>query len=242
MGETTAIEWAESTINFFMGCTKVSEGCKNCYMYRDMVRYGKNPFKINRMNFDNIEKKLKSWSPRRIFVNSMSDTFHEGISLELTNMMFDLMQKYPKHTYLILTKRPLKMHEYFYGVTVPSCFWLGVSCENQNYVHRIDRLKQIDCEIRFVSFEPLLSGIDHNLTGISWAIVGGESDYQDPRPLNPHWVDSIKYLCERDKVKFFFKQWGGKSKCSCHGSFGCRLYQGRTWDEMPLVENKGLIF
>jgi len=231
----TSIEWADSTINFFMGCTKVSEGCKNCYMYRLMPRFGKDPFKLNRMNFDNIEKNLTKWSPRTIFVNSMSDTFHEDISINDIWTMFRIMGFHQKHTFIVLTKRITRARLLVWAndISIPDNVWLGTSVESQKYVSRIDELKQIKAKTKFVSFEPLLGKIYYDLTGINWAIVGGESD-PNPRIIQHEWIDSIYHKCKELGIPFFFKQYGGSKKCNCHNAWGCRVYRGQLWDELPI--------
>ena len=219
----TAIEWADNTINFYMGCTKVSEGCKNCYMYRLMPRFGKDPNFLNQMNFDNIMKNLKKWNPSRIFVNSMSDTFHERLSDYAITEMFTVMLMNPKHQYLILTKRIERAVEYLSKQKLPNNFWIGTSIENENHIDRIDHLREIKASVRFVSFEPLLGYVmNFNLTGINWVIVGGESDPK-PRPMKDVWVANIFDECKARDIPFFFKQWGGSTKCKCHNAWGCRL-------------------
>ena len=232
----TAIEWAENTINFYMGCTKVSEGCKNCYMFRDMPRFGKDPNILNHMSFDNIRKNLKKWKPSRIFVNSMSDTFHERLSDYAITEMFTIMLMNPQHQYLILTKRIERAVEFLNNQKLPDNFWIGTSVENERCVDRIEHLKKIKTSIRFVSFEPLLDSVFMSLfNGIQWVIVGGESD-KNPRPMKKEWVDNIFKECQERGIPFFFKQWGGSKKCKCHNAWGCRIYQDRTWDELPVCE------
>src|SRR3990167_318690 len=175
MGETTAIEWAEKTINFHMGCTKVSEECNKCYMYRLMPAFGKDPFKVQQMSFDNIVKNLKKWSPSRIFVDSMSDFWHKDISDDVISEAFGIMDTYSKHTYLILTKRADRMAAYIeqarqddYDPEPPRNIWFGVSCGLMKTKNRIQSLKTMPCSnIKFVSFEPLLEDIGTlDLTGI----------------------------------------------------------------------------
>lgn len=242
MGEkklkNTAIEWADNTINFYMGCTKVSEGCKNCYMYRLMHRFGKDPNILNKMNFDNIMKNLKKWEPSIIFVNSMSDTFHEGLSDYAITEMFTVMFMNPQHQYLILTKRIERAVLYLSKHKLPNNFWIGTSIENENHVDRINQLRKIQASVRFVSFEPLLGSVFMSqLNDIQWVIVGGESD-PHPRKTEEEWINNIFRECQERQIPFFFKQWGGTSKCKCHNAWGCRMYKGKTWDEMPMVINQ----
>lgn len=234
--KNTSIEWADNTINFHIGCTKVSEGCKFCYMYRLEERFGRDPKVVRKTNWKTIESNLKNWKPSRIFVNSMSDTFHESISEQEINTMFRIMQFYPQHTYIILTKRIGRAVAYFKINKVPDNVWIGTSIESDKHLDRLDQLRMIEAKTRFVSFEPLLDYVlNFNLKGIQWIIVGGESG-TNPRPMKPIWVDNIKIVSDSDKVPFFFKQWGGSKKCSCHNAWGCRVYEGKTWDELPLME------
>ena len=229
----TAIEWAENTINFYMGCTKVSPGCQNCYMYRLMPRFGRDPNIVNKMKWKNIEKNLGKWNPSRIFVNSMSDTFHKDISDHDIDTMISIMESNPQHQYLILTKRIERAKEFFDGCKLGDNLWLGTSVESEKYTKRIDFLRHINAKIKFVSFEPLLNEINKiNLENIQWVIVGGESD-PHPRGMKKAWVDKIFNECKSKNIPFFFKQWGGKSKCNCHKAWGCRLYENKTWNELP---------
>ena len=233
--KNSAIEWCENTINWYMGCTKVSEGCKNCYMYRLMKRFGKDPYILNKMNFQNIEKNLQKWQPSKIFVNSMSDTFHDELTFEQIDEMFKLMFNYDKHTYIILTKRILRAKEYFDITPCPQNFWIGTSVESEKYMSRIEVLKSIPSGVRFVSFEPLLEKINSLiLDGIQWVIVGGESD-PNPRPMYEDYAINIFNECQKLGIPYFFKQWGGKTKCKCHNAWGCRIFRGKTWDEYPTM-------
>lgn len=233
--KNTAIEWADNTINFFMGCTKVSEGCAKCYMYRLESRFGRDPTKVRKTNWKTIEANLRRWSPSRIFVNSMSDTFHKDISDADIYEMFHIMYENPKHTYIVLTKRIERAVQWFQGSNVGDHIWIGTSVESEKYLWRINKLRQINAKTRFVSFEPLLSFIDimnGDLEGIKWVIVGGESD-SNPRPMLPIYVEPLLQMCKAKGISFFFKQWGGSSKCKCHNAWGCRILDGKTWDELP---------
>lgn len=234
----TPIEWADNTINFYIGCTKVSEGCKNCYMYRLEERWGRDPKIVRKTNWENIERNLRNWKPSRIFVNSMSDTFHDSISYQEIAKMFHIMLDYPKHQYMILTKRSARMRIIFEKEHLPDNFMLGVSVENNNHLDRVDDLLECDVYNKFLSLEPLLDNVypDRDLTPIKLCIVGGESDRFNPRIPKEEWIDKIKEWCDFFKIPFFFKQWGGTSKCKCHNAWGCRLYKGQTWDELnPLI-------
>jgi protein gp37 len=164
-----------------------------------------------------------------VFVNSMSDLFHEELSFDFMRDCFDVMKRADWHTYQILTKRPQKMLEFTrrYG-RIPYHIWLGTSVELAEYKWRIDVLRQVDALVRFVSFEPLLGPLGElDLTGIAWAIVGGESGPKH-RPIVPDWVREIRDQCLQSDVRYFFKQWGGPTPKS-RG----RLLDGRTWDEYP---------
>lgn len=232
----TKIEWADNTINFYIGCTKISAGCKNCYMFRLENRFGRNPGVIRKTNWQTIERNLKNWEPSKVFVNSMSDTFHESLNIDDVRDMFELMEKYPQHQYLILTKRIQRAVNYQNHYKFKNNFWIGTSIESQQHMTRLIDLSKIKSKVRFVSFEPLLNPI--TLAGrednfIDWAIVGGESGYNPRLPERIAFVQLIYQLHIR-KIPVFFKQWGGSKKCKCHGTYGCRLINDKTLDEMPI--------
>lgn len=235
--ENTKIEWADHTINFFLGCTKVSEGCANCYMYRLESRWGRDPTKVRKTNWSTIEANLRKWTPSRIFVNSMSDTFHKDISDADIYEMFHIMYENPKHTFIVLTKRIERAVQWLQGSNVGDHIWIGTSIESQKYLWRMEELKKINAKTHFISFEPLVGIMPNNLNlrGIQWVIVGGESG-SNARPMKEEYVDNIFNECQDKQIPFFFKQWGkGLSKCKCHNAFGCRLYKGATWDEIPIL-------
>jgi len=166
--------------------------------------------------------------PRRIFVNSMSDLFHEAVPAEFVAAVWGAMQGTPQHTYQILTKRPGRMAQITASLPVLANVWLGTSVESADYLARIDDLRRVDAAVRFISFEPLLASVaGADLTGIHWAIVGGESGPHS-RPMAEEWVGEIESACRKAKTAFFFKQWGGVRKKSTG-----RHYRGRTFDEMP---------
>lgn len=233
MADNTAIEWADATLNLAWGCTKVSPGCQNCYAER-LSKY--TSFNFHFLNFANQIKKLQSWhKPRLIFVNSMTDTFHEQISDDILDVWFDTFRTYNQHTYIILTKRINRAYNYFktWHRIVPHNVWLGTSVENKHCLHRMEKLKKINAGVRFVSFEPLLGPIGKvNLDGIHWAIVGGESDYKKPRPMDPAWAEEIRLQCEAKKIPFFFKQMGGTTK-NIDGSWGRRTLYGKSYSQFP---------
>ncbi len=234
MAAGSAIEWTEATWNPLTGCTKVSQGCKHCYAERMAKRLQGmgNPSYANGFRLTLHERLLElplTWKrPRTIFVNSMSDLFHEEVPLEIIQRVFATMCAAPQHRFQVLTKRPERAAELSPLLPWPEHVWLGTSVEMQRYVGRIDALRQADAAVRFLSLEPLLGplvGLD--LHGVSWAIVGGESG-PGARPMDPLWVTSIRDQCQAANVAFFFKQWGGVNK-----KRSGRLLEGRTWDEMP---------
>ncbi|NOU80357.1 DUF5131 family protein [Paenibacillus sp. LMG 31459] len=236
MSTSSSIEWTEATWNPVTGCTKVSEGCRHCYaatMAKRLHAMGnpryENGFKLT-LHPDLIELPLSWKKPRRIFVNSMSDLFHNDVPLEFIQQVFSVMEKASWHTFQVLTKRSDRLLQLAPELPCPPNVWLGVSVENQKVIHRIDHLRETPAFIKFLSIEPLIGPLnDLNLEGINWVIVGGESGY-GARPMEEEWVISIKEQCELQNVAFFFKQWGGVQK---HRTG--RLLQGRTWDEYPLI-------
>lgn len=243
MATSSRIEWTEQTWNPTTGCTKVSPGCKHCYaesMARRLQAMGApgydNGFELSLMA-DRLEQPLHRRKPTIYFVNSMSDLFHEEIPNRFLDRVFSVIKNSPQHTYQILTKRSLRMHDYFIGRTVPSNVWLGVSVEDKKYgVPRIDDLRSINATVRFISAEPLLEDLGGiNLTDIHWMIVGGESGPK-ARPMKTAWVDNIHRQCQLYGTAFFFKQWGGwgaDGRRRAKKENG-RTFNGRTWDEMPM--------
>lgn len=186
-----------------------------------------------------LSQPLKRKKPTVYFVNSMSDLFHEDISDDFLDEVFSVIRKSPQHTFQILTKRADRLPKYFSDRVCPENVWLGVSVEDRSFgVPRIDSLRQVDANIRFLSVEPLLESIsDIDLTGIHWVIVGGESGPK-ARPMKKEWVDEIRMKCEAENVAFFFKQWGGwgvDGKKRAKKENGREL-NGRTWDAMPVIQ------
>lgn len=246
MANNSAIEWTEATWNPTTGCTKISSGCKNCYaalLSKRLKLMGvqkyENEFKFTEHK-DDLELPLEWKKPRKIFVNSMSDLFHEESRTEFITKCFDVMQRANWHTYQVLTKRPTKMAEFselffrYFG-KVPSHIWMGTTVENRDNIWRIDELRNVKCEIRFISFEPLIGAIGEiDLSGIHWAIIGGESGYGH-RPVQKEWIMEIIKQCKKQKVAVFFKQWGGARPKS-----GGRAINGRTYDEYPIVDKEAL--
>jgi len=237
MSDRSDIEWTDATWNPVRGCTKISPGCKHCYAETFAERFRGVPGHPFEQGFDlrlvesALELPLRWRASRRIFVNSMSDLFHEQVPTEFILRVFDVIRRAKQHQFQILTKRSERLVEVCSELQIPSNAWLGVSVESQKYTTRIDDLRRARAEVRFLSIEPLLSPIaDLDLEAIHWVIVGGESGHH-ARPMDPAWVRSIRDQCARAGVPFFFKQWGGPRK-----HLTGRVLDGRTWDEMPLAQ------
>ncbi len=235
MAANSHIEWTEATWNPVTGCTKVSAGCKNCYAERLAQRLqamGNHRYRngFNLTLHDDVVDLPKSWRiPRMIFVNSMSDLFHEKVPPEFIQRVFATMRACPHHTFQILTKRSARVRRLAREIEWPPNVWMGVSVEDSRVLWRVDDLRKVPAVIRFLSCEPLigsLAGID--LTNIHWVIVGGESGWGS-RPMKIEWVREIFRTCRKHNVPFFFKQWGGVRK-----DLTGRLLRGRTYDEMPI--------
>ncbi len=233
--KSTKIEWTETTWNPTSGCTKISSGCKNCYAERMSKRLKamgvdkyKDGFKL-RMHLDVLDEPYTWKTPRTVFVNSMSDLFHENLPLEYIQKVFRVMNENPIHTFQVLTKRADVLLEYSKHLNWSKNIWMGVTVENQENTYRIDRLRVIDANVKFLSIEPLIGKIENlNLRNIAWVIVGGESG-PGARQMEKDWVIEIKEQCREQNTHFFFKQWGGINKKKAG-----RLLDGQTWDEMPL--------
>jgi protein gp37 len=230
----TSIEWTQATWNPVTGCTKISAGCLNCYAERMASRL-KAMGQPNYMNgftltcHPHMLDIPKRWrKPRLIFVNSMGDLFHKDVPLQFIQDVFDVIQSTPRHTYQLLTKRSERLAELSHALPWPKNLWMGVSVESQAETKRIDQLRQVPAEIRFLSIEPLLGPlVSLDLEGIHWVIVGGESGPK-ARPMREEWVLEVKAQCYASQVPFFFKQWGGVRK-----KLAGRQLEGKTWDEMP---------
>lgn len=231
----SAIEWTDSTWNPVTGCDKISPGCKFCYaevMSRRLHAMGQpnyaNGFEVT-LQPHMLDKPLTWKKPQVIFVNSMSDLFHDSVPLSYIQQVFDVMRRAHWHEFQVLTKRAERLAELAPQLHWPKNVWMGVSVENAKYTNRIDHLRGIGAAVKFLSVEPLLGPIPHlDVTGIDWVIVGGESG-RTPRPMKESWVLEIRDQCVRAKVPFFFKQWGGTNKKAAG-----RNLDGRTWDEMPV--------
>ena len=234
MTTPSTIEWTESTWNPVTGCTKISPGCKNCYAERMSKRLKamgqpnyRNEFKLT-VHPHTLDAPIKLKRPQVIFVNSMSDLFHKDVPTSYIKDVFEVMEKASHHRFQVLTKCSKRLMSLSPKLPWPENVWMGVSVENSDYVGRIDHLRKTDAVTKFLSIEPLLGAVPNmNLKNIDWAIVGGESGPKS-RPVHIEWVLDIKKQCERAKVPFFFKQWGGTNKKKAG-----RLLEGRTWDEMP---------
>ena len=234
MSTRSHIEWTEMTWNPVTGCTKISPGCANCYAERmtkrltamGAARY-RDGFEL-RVHEDALTAPLSWKSPRKVFVNSMSDLFHKDVPLPFIQHVFDVMARCPQHQFQILTKRAARLRQVASALNWTPNIWMGVSVEDQKRARRAEELRHIPAHVRFLSVEPLLGPINAlPLDGIHWVIVGGESG-PGARPMNPEWVDSILRQCRARGVAFFFKQWGGVQK---HRTG--RTLRGRTYDEMP---------
>jgi len=234
MPKKTAIEWTEMTWNPVTGCTKVSPGCKHCYaetMAKRLVAMGspryRDGFTVT-LQRDLVDLPRRWRAPRTVFVNSMSDLFHEDIPADYIARLFRTMTECPQHTFQVLTKRAERLLELAPRLQWPPNVWMGVSVENQKFTARVALLQQVPAFVRFLSIEPLLGPLGQlPLAGIHWVIVGGESG-RGARPVEREWVVSVFRQCRAARVPFFFKQWGGVRK---HLT-GRKIF-GRTYDEMP---------
>jgi protein gp37 len=243
----TSIEWTDATWNPVAGCTVLTAGCNNCYAMRlaarldamGMKKYegltrrsGGRAVWTGKVKLDNSSLAVPlSWKkPRRVFVNSMSDLFHDKVPPDFIRLVWNVMRETPRHTYQILTKRPDRMADVLAapGWDVLPNVWLGTSVEDARVVYRLDDLRRVPAAVRFVSFEPLIGSVAAaDLTRIGWAIVGGESGPR-ARDMRPEWVEEVEAMCRSSGTAFFFKQWGGKNKKRTG-----RMLRGRTYDEMP---------
>ena len=239
MALLSSIEWTESTWNPSTGCTKVSLGCKHCYAERMALRLQAmgnpnymNGFKVT-IHRHMLELPLRWMNPKMIFVNSMSDLFHEQVPHWFIFKVFQTMNEADWHYFQVLTKRSERLSTLNMQLIWTSNIWMGVSVENQEHTFRIDCLRQTGAKVKFISFEPLLGPMHKlNLEGIDWVIVGGESGPK-ARPMDMSWATDIRNKCQDAGVPFFFKQWGGMNKKKAG-----RKLEGQIWDEMPLLLTK----
>jgi protein gp37 len=242
MAIDSSIEWTDSTWNPVTGCTKISAGCKHCYAERMALRL-KAMRQTNYLHGFQValhERALElplAWKkPQTIFVNSMSDLFHENVSELFIHKVFDVMRRAHWHTFQLLTKRAERMESLGQKLEWPPNVWLGVSVETRQYLFRLDHLRRTPARIRFISFEPLLEELGLiDLHDIHWVIVGGESGPK-ARPIERAWIIGIRNQCRHAEIPFFFKQWGGTNKKKMG-----RLLDGRTWNAQPSMSLSGLI-
>jgi len=243
----SSIEWTDATWNPVAGCTVLTAGCTNYYAMRMAARLdamgvpkyhgltrksGDRYVWTGEVALDEAAVDIpKRWrKPRLIFVNSMSDLFQDRVPFDFIRRIWATMEETPQHTYQILTKRPDRMAALSDRLPLLANVWLGTSVENGAVLDRLDYLRATRAAVRFVSFEPLIGPVgDADMTGIHWAIVGGESGPR-ARPISEQWVDEIHDRCVEAGTAFFFKQWGGKNKKAAG-----RSYRGRTWDELPAL-------
>lgn len=239
MSAKSAIEWTDSTWNPVTGCTKVSQGCKHCYALTFAERFRSVPGHPYEQGFD-----LKLWPDRlrlpllwkegrRVFVNSMSDLYHPAVPDSYIRDVFGTMVEARWHTFQVLTKRSERLEQLGGSLPWRPNIWQGVSVENEDVTFRIDHLRKVPADVRFLSLEPLLGPLDElDLRGIHWVIVGGESG-PGARPMQKGWVRTIRDQCLREGVPFFFKQWGGVRKHETG-----RTLDRRTWDAFPAVSTR----
>ena len=234
MANGSRIEWTESTWNPVTGCSKISPGCKHCYaerMSRRLRAMGQpnyaSGFELT-LHEHMLEYPLRWKRPQTIFVNSMSDLFHDSVPFAYIRRVFDVMRRADWHSFQVLTKRADRLLELDPELEWPENVWMGVSVESRDYLNRVDRLRNTGARVKFLSLEPLLEDLGaFDLFGIDWVIVGGESG-PGARAMSPCWARSLRDLCVAAKVPFFFKQWGGTRKKAAG-----RTLDGQTWDQMP---------
>lgn len=262
MAANSRIEWTQTTWNPLVGCRKVSAGCANCYAERMAKRLAamsraarERGDRAGRLaNYESVIDERGHWNgrvlldrsaladpltwklPRVVFVNSMSDLFHESVPLETVRSVFEVMNRCVQHTFQVLTKRPQRAAEFSGKLHWSTNIWMGTSVENSSVLHRVRDLVRTGAAVRFLSIEPLLSRIARlPLRGIDWVIVGGESG-PGARAMESDWVCEIRDQCVARNVAFFFKQWGGVNKKATG-----RILDSRTWDEMPTAHDVGRI-
>jgi len=239
----TAIEWATDVWNPSTGCDRVSPGCAHCYaldLAARLKRMGKAKYQVDgdprtsgpgfgvTLHEHVLEMPLRQRRPRTYFVNSMSDLFHEDVPTDFIRRVFDVMERASWHTFQVLTKRDQRLADVCRDLAWPDNVWMGVSIENRRFVHRADRLREVDAAVRFISAEPLLGPLEGlDLDEIHWLIAGGESGPRH-RPVKEEWLVELRNRCQEEGVAFFFKQWGGRRSTS-----NGRLLEGHEWSQMP---------
>jgi protein gp37 len=242
MSARSHIEWTSASWNPVTGCDEVSPGCAHCYAKTFAERFRGVPGHPYEQGFDlrfwpeRLELPLRWRRPKLVFVNSMSDLFHEAVPVDYIEAVFDVMARADHHVFQVLTKRHERLAELASELPWPENVWMGVSIENCRFVKRADSLRTVDAQVKFISAEPLLgplTGLD--LTGIDWLIAGGESG-PGHRRVGANWVRLLRDQCLAEGVAFFFKQWGGRTPKS-----GGRQLDGRTWDQMPTARGRELL-
>jgi protein gp37 len=250
MADKSAIEWTGATWNPTTGCDRISSGCDNCYaatLAKRLKAMGNPKYQVDgdprtsgpgfgiQIHESALRLPARWATPRLVFVDSMSDLLHARVPTWFISKVFEVMAETPRHTYQLLTKRPIRLARIARTLPWPDNVWVGVSVEDHTQTWRVDQLRKVPAAIRFISAEPLLGslrGLD--LTGIDWLIAGGESG-SEHRPIEPSWVRELRDSCKATDVAFFFKQWGGRTPKS-----GGRLLDGRTYDEMPSTNLRDL--
>lgn len=245
MATSTGIEWTEVTWNPTTGCDRISAGCDNCYaltLAKRLKAMGQPKYQADgdprtsgpgfalTVHPQTLDEPYTWRQPRIVFVNSMSDLFHAQVPLGFVKDVFAVIADTPQHTYQVLTKRSTRLRKVADRLDWPDNLWMGVSVESADVMFRVDDLRHVPANVRFLSCEPLLGPLDGiNLNGIGWVIAGGESG-PNYRPMQLAWARSIRNACQADGVPFFFKQWGGRTPKAAG-----RELDGRVWDEMPAV-------
>lgn len=243
MAGKSTIEWTEATWNPVTGCDRVSAGCDNCYaqtLAKRLKAMGNARYQRDgdprtsgpgfgvTLHEDVLDVPFRWRNPRTVFVNSMSDLFHDEVPDDFIRKVFDVMVANERHTFQVLTKRSRRLARLALELPWPSNVWVGVSVENDRYTFRADHLRGVDAAVRFLSVEPMLGPVPSlDLVGIDWVICGGESG-PSHRPIDPSWARELRDRCEAADVPFFFKQWGGRTS-----KIGGRMLDGQVWDEMP---------
>lgn len=242
MSEHSRIEWTSASWNAITGCNQISPGCGHCYAKTFAERFRNVPGHPYEQGFalrlwpERLELPLRWKKPKLIFVNSMSDIFHEEVPVEHIEAIFDVMARADHHLFQVLTKRHERLAEMAPRLPWPENVWMGVSIENRRFVRRADSLREVPAAVRFISAEPLLGPLEGlDLTGMDWLIAGGESG-PGHRRIDPDWVRELRDLCQDEGVAFFFKQWGGRTPKS-----GGRELDDQTWDEMPTARARELL-
>jgi protein gp37 len=242
MSEHSRIEWTSASWNAVTGCDQVSPGCAHCYAKTFAERFRGVPGHPYEQGFglrfwpERLELPLRWRKPKLVFVNSMSDLFHEQVPVEYIESVFDVMRRAEQHVFQVLTKRHERLAELAPHLPWPENVWMGVSIENRRFVHRADDLRGVPAAVRFISAEPLLGPLeDLDMTGIDWLIAGGESG-PGHRRMDPDWARELRDHCVAERVAFFFKQWGGRTPKT-----GGRELDGETWDQMPTAQARELL-